>query len=74
VHHFNAWRDKANKCWKNSVALGVIEFTEIETYSADRRSAAARADTKSSILWNRKLFESFSSGYVKKLDFAPIDP
>jgi hypothetical protein len=70
VHHFNAWRDNANKCWKNSVALGVIEYTEIESYSTDRRSAVVRAATKSCIIWNTKLFASLSSGYVKKLNFA----
>jgi len=70
IHHFNSFRDRANKCWKNSVAMGVIEYTEIETYTTDRRSEVVRATTKSSIIWNRKLFESFSSGYVKKLNFA----
>lgn len=70
IHHFNAWRDNKNKTWQNSVALGVIEYTEIEKYSTDRRSAAVRTNTTSCIIWNSRLFQSFSSGYVKKLDFA----
>ena len=70
IHYFNAWRDNTNKTWRNSVALGVIEYTEIEKYSLDRRSGTVRANTTSCIIWNRKLFESLDSGYVKKLDFA----
>lgn len=70
IHYFNAWRDNENKTWQNSVALGVIEYSEIEKYSSDKRSATVRADTSSCIIWNSKLFQSLKTGYVKKLDFG----
>ena len=66
IYFFNSWRDHRNKKWKNSTALGVLEFVEF----SDTRVADETGDARSRFTWNKAFFESFQSGYLRKLDFA----
>lgn len=65
VHYLNAWRDNAKETWKDSEAIGILEYVKI---SDGRQTKRERADG-SRIIWNKMFFESFRAGYLKKLDF-----
>jgi hypothetical protein len=65
IHFWNAWRDHRNKLWKNSEALGVIDYVQFK----DGRSASG-PDDRSRCVWNRSLFETCQAGNLRKLDFS----
>lgn len=66
IHFWNSWRDHRNKQWKNSEALGVIEYFKFN----DTRVGVDDGEVKSRFVWNKALFDSFQSGYLRKIDFA----
>lgn len=66
IHFWNSWRDHGKGVWRDSEAIGVIEYFKV----ADGRKAVAGQPTeRSRFVWNKVLFESFKSGYLKTLDF-----
>ncbi|WP_442483394.1 replication initiator protein A [Aeoliella sp. SH292] len=68
VHYWNAWRDHARGSWTDTEAVGIIEYFKL---TDGRRHQASRGpSTQSSFIWNRQLFKSFQSGYLKPLDFG----
>jgi hypothetical protein len=66
IHYWNSWRDHRNKQWKNSEALGVIEYVHF----SDARITANDGDVRSRFVWNKAFFDSFQAGYLRKLDFG----
>jgi hypothetical protein len=70
VHYFNAWRDNGEKVFRNSEANGIIEhFRFVGTQPRSTRDHVDDPGELSRFIWNRSFFESFRSGYLKKLDF-----
>ena len=69
IHYWNAWRDNAKGTWRNSEAIGVIEYFSL-TDGRRKGSGASCRDSLSRFIWNRILFESFQAGYLKPLDFS----
>ena len=70
IHYWNSWRDQAKGRWRDSAAIGVIDYF---TITDGRYQSGAGSDSergKSRFCWNKLFFESFEAGYVKKLDFA----
>ncbi len=71
IHYWNAWRDNASGTWRDSAAVGVIDYF---TLSDGRFRIASDGEPtgngQSVFCWNKLFFESFQSGYLKKLDFA----
>lgn len=68
VHYWNAWRDNAKGTWRNSEAIGVIEYFSL-TDGRRKGNGTNGRDSLSRFIWNRILFESFQAGYLKPLDF-----
>lgn len=68
VHYWNAWRDHESGCWIDTEAIGVIDYFRLT--DGRRTQAAERRDSRSRFVWNRELFKSFQSGYLKPLDFG----
>jgi hypothetical protein len=66
IHFWNSWRDHRNKQWKNSEALGVIDYVQF----SDARATSGNGDVPSRFVWNKAVFESFQAGYLRKLDFG----
>jgi hypothetical protein len=66
IHYWNAWRDNAKGTWRDSEAIGVIEYFKI----TDGRRRRDSPNDQSRIVWNKALFDSFRAGYLKKLDFG----
>ena len=60
LHYEKAWWSKADQCW---VDKGFHLLDEVKLL--DRRSTTA----VSSFTWNETVFQSFESGYLKRLDF-----
>jgi hypothetical protein len=65
VHYWNAWRDNAKETWKDSEAIGILEYVKI----SDGRHTKREQGDGSRIIWNKMFFDSFRAGYLKKLDF-----
>ncbi len=66
IHHVNAWRDHAKRRWRDSEALGVIEYFRL---TDGRQAGKPEREARSRFIWNSVLFASFQAGYLKKLDF-----
>jgi len=67
IHYVNAWRDHANRRWRDSEALGVIEYFRLT--DGRKSGGSSNKDERSRFIWNSVLFQSFQAGYLKKLDF-----
>lgn len=68
VHYSNAWRDHKNGIWTDTEAVGIIEYFKIA--DGRRHRASSEQAAQSRFVWNRELFKSFQSGYLKPLDFG----
>lgn len=64
VHYWNAWRDHGKGKWRDSEAIGIIEYFKV----TDGRKRG-KDERRSRFIWNSVLFQSFKDGYLKKLDF-----
>ena len=67
----NAWRDNAKKRFRSQGGFGLLDSFEVR----DGRVRAADGDQSerlSEFRWNSVLFESFQSGYLKKLDYSKV--
>jgi hypothetical protein len=67
IHYRSAWRNHARGEWCDSEAIGVIEYVKLT--DSRRRPTNATGETRSRIIWNKILFDSFASGYLKRLDY-----
>ena len=72
IHYWNAWRDHENGLWRDSSAAGVIEYFSLTDgrFRGRRGDASPEQAGKSCFCWNKLFFQSFQSGYLKKLDFS----
>ncbi len=67
----NAWRDNAKKRFRSQGGFGLLDSFEVR----DGRVRAPNGDQSerlSEFRWNSVLFESFQSGYLKKLDYSKV--
>lgn len=65
----NAWRDNANKVFKDRGGFGILDSFVIRD---GRKGSGPVEDLLSEFRWNAVLFESFQSGYLKRLDFETV--
>jgi hypothetical protein len=73
LYYQNAWRDNSRKEWRDRGNFGIIDYCEFR----DARVRASDGDSgyveqRSRFRWNSALFESFQSGYLKKLDYRVV--
>lgn len=68
VHYKSAWRDNARGKWCDSEALGVIEYVKLT--DGRQKVTGDGSDGQCRIIWNKALFDSFASGYLKRLDYG----
>ncbi len=65
----NLWRDNRDKQWRDQGAFGILESFEFRDSRAVGTGAAFR-ERSSVFRWGSVLFESFDSGYLKRLDYG----
>lgn len=65
----NAWRDNANKVFKDRGGFGILDSYTIRDA---RKGGGPLEDLHSEFRWNNVLFESFQAGYLKRLDFETV--
>lgn len=65
----NAWRDNANKVFKDRGGFGILDSFVIRD---GRKGSGPTEDIYSEFRWNAVLFESFQAGYLKRLDFETV--
>jgi hypothetical protein len=67
----NSWRDNQNREWCDRGGFGILESFRIRD-GRFSRSPAKLIDGGSEFRWSSVIFESFCSGYLKKLDYATV--
>ena len=67
----NAWRDNAKKKYRSLRGFGLLDSFEIRDGRIRNRSGD-ETERLSEFRWNSVLFESFQSGYLKKIDYAKV--
>ena len=67
----NSWRDNQNREWCDRGGFGILESFRIRD-GRFTRSSAKLIDGGSEFRWSSVIFESFRSGYLKKLDYATV--
>jgi hypothetical protein len=65
----NAWRDNANKTYRDRGGFGILDSFTIRDA---RKGMGTVEDILSEFRWNAVLFESFRAGYLKRLDFETV--
>lgn len=65
----NAWRDNANKVFKDRGGFGILDSYTIRD---GRKGSGPIEDLHSEFRWNNVLFESFQAGYLKRLDYETV--
>ena len=65
----NAWRDNANKVFKDRGGFGILDSFVLRD---GRKGSGPTEDLHSEFRWNAVLFESFQAGYLKRLDFETV--
>jgi hypothetical protein len=65
----NAWRDNANKVFKDRGGFGILDSFVIRD---GRKGSGPIEDLHSECRWNAVLFESFQAGYLKRLDYEAV--
>jgi hypothetical protein len=65
----NAWRDNANKVFRDRGGFGILDSFVIRD---GRKGTGPVEDLHSEFRWNANLFESFQAGYLKRLDFETV--
>lgn len=63
------WRDNRNKQWRDQGAFGILDSFEFRDCRAVGK-LAKYAEHHSVFRWGSVLFESFDSGYLKRMDFG----
>ncbi len=65
----NLWRDNRNKQWRDQGAFGILDsfkFTDSRRLTREEPFSEQR----SLFRWSGVLFESFDSGYLKRIDYS----
>lgn len=65
----NLWRDNRNKEWRDQGAFGILDSFEFRD-SRVVGSSASFAEQCSVFRWGSVLFQSFDSGYLKRIDYG----
>lgn len=70
VNYTNAWRDNGEKQWRDQGGFGLIDsFNLRDSRKKNGRSEINDIESHSWFRWSGFLFDSFSAGYIKKLDY-----
>lgn len=69
LFYLNAWRDNANKVFKDRGGFGILDSYHIRDA---RKGNGPLEDLHSEFRWNAVLFESFQAGYLKRLDYETV--
>lgn len=69
LFYLNAWRDNANKVFKDRGGFGILDSYQIRDA---RKGNGPLEDLHSEFRWNAVLFESFQAGYLKRLDYETV--
>ena len=67
----NAWRDNAKKRFRSQGGFGLLDSFELRDGRV-RSPAGDETERLSEFRWSSVVFESFQSGYLKKLDYAKV--
>lgn len=67
----NYWRDNRDKQWRDQGAFGILDSFQFRD-SRQANSGAAFVEQSSVFRWSAVLFQSFDSGYLKKIDYALV--
>jgi hypothetical protein len=65
----NLWRDNRKKQWRDQGAFGILESFEFRD-SRTVGSYASFEEYSSVFRWSAVLFQSFDSGYLKRIDYG----
>lgn len=69
LSYHNLWRDNRDKQWRDQGAFGILESFHFRDSRAAGTSAAFR-ENASRFRWSAELFQSFDSGYLKRIDYG----
>jgi hypothetical protein len=69
INYHKAWRDNRNREWTSKLGFGLIDSFEL-TDARKAGTAEIAKEGRSWFRWNGHLFDSFRSGYLKKLDYS----
>ena len=67
----NAWRDNTKKRFRNQGGFALLDSFELRD-GRIRSPDGDEAERLSEFRWNSVIFESFQSGYLKKLDYSKV--
>jgi hypothetical protein len=67
----NAWRDNAKKRFRSRGGFGLLDSFELRD-GRIRSETGDETERLSEFRWNSVIFESFQSGYLKRLDYARV--
>ena len=67
----NAWRDNLKKKFRTKGGFGLLDSFELRDGRV-RTSQGEEEERLSEFRWNSVIFESFQSGYLKKIDYDKI--
>ena len=69
LSYHNLWRDNRDKQWRDQGAFGILDSFEFRDSRSVGRHATFR-EQSSRFRWGSVLFESFDSGYLKRIDYG----
>ncbi len=69
LNYQNFWRDNRNKQWRDQGAFAILDSFEFRD-SRTVGSSASFAEYSSRFRWGAVLFQSFDSGYLKRIDYG----
>jgi len=67
----NAWRDNAKKKYRSLGGFGLLDSFELRDGRV-RSKTGDETERLSEFRWNSVVFDSFQSGYLKKLDYSRV--
>lgn len=67
LSYSNLWRDNRDKQFRDQGAFGILDSFR---FRDTRRSDGAYREQASGFRWSSVLFQSFDSGYLKRIDFG----
>ena len=67
LRYQNLWRDNHNKQWRDQGAFGILESFQLRDVS--NSGTQQFVEYRSVFRWSSVLFESFDSGYLKRIDY-----
>ena len=68
LHYQNLWRDNREKQWRDQGAFSILDSFEFRDSRHSENGSFLEQSSK--FRWGSVLFESFDSGYLKKIDYG----